>query len=95
MFILKLCVKIDNFKSIMSEPLSPQKQPYVLNLEPGTYWWCACGRSQNQPYCDGSHKGTGINPVKTVMEESKKVAFCGCKKTEGQPFCDGTHRKLQ
>lgn len=78
----------------MDKPNIPQKQPYLLDLEAGTYWWCACGQSKNQPFCDGSHKGSGFNPVKTVLETSKKVALCGCKHTHGAPFCDGTHRKL-
>lgn len=78
----------------MSEPLVPQKQPYLMDLEPGTYWWCACGKSQKQPFCDGSHRGSEFTPVKTVIEAPRKVALCGCKHSQKPPFCDGTHRGL-
>ncbi|RMG66501.1 MAG: CDGSH iron-sulfur domain-containing protein [Bacteroidetes bacterium] len=78
----------------MSNPEIPQKQPYLMDLEPGTYWWCACGKSQNQPFCDGSHKGSAFTPVKTVIESARKVALCGCKHSQNAPFCDGMHRKL-
>lgn len=78
----------------MSEKKIPQKNPYVLEVSPGTYAWCACGRSANQPYCDGSHKGSGFNPVIEQVEVERTVAWCGCKHTSSAPFCDGTHRKL-
>lgn len=78
----------------MSEPLVVRKAPEVLELEPGTYFWCACGRSQKQPFCDGSHKGTGFTPVKFELTEKKTVALCLCKRTGNPPFCDGTHRQL-
>ena len=78
----------------MTEAVVAQKAPYVENLSPKKYFWCACGRSKNQPYCDGSHAGTGIQPVKVEIAEAKKVAWCGCKHTATPPFCDGSHRKL-
>ena len=78
----------------MSEPHVAQKAPYGLELEPKTYWWCSCGRSANQPFCDGSHKGTDFTPLKVEVSEKKKVWLCGCKKTDDQPFCDGTHSKI-
>lgn len=78
----------------MSEAKIAQKQPYVMEVEPGTYAWCACGRSANQPYCDGSHKGTGFKPVVEKIEETRKVAWCGCKQSGNAPFCDGTHSNL-
>lgn len=78
----------------MSEPIVAQKGPYVVELEPGTYFWCRCGRSRNQPFCDGSHKSTGLSPVKFELEEKSRVALCGCKQTGNQPFCDGTHNSL-
>ncbi|MFQ5709170.1 MAG: CDGSH iron-sulfur domain-containing protein [bacterium] len=78
----------------MSEPKIAAKVPSVLELEPGTYHWCACGRSQNQPFCDGSHKGTEFTPKEFVLEETKKVALCQCKHTHNAPFCDGTHKSL-
>ena len=76
------------------EPISPQNQPYVIEEEPGSKAWCACGRSQNQPYCDGSHSVTSIRPIVVNIEEKKQVAWCGCKKSGNRPFCDGTHSKL-
>ncbi|MCS7297478.1 MAG: CDGSH iron-sulfur domain-containing protein [Bacteroidia bacterium] len=72
----------------------PQKAPYGVQLNPGTYYWCACGRSAKQPFCDGSHRGTGFSPIKVSIDESKKVWFCGCKHTKTPPFCDGTHRQI-
>ncbi len=78
----------------MADVLIAQRSPYVLELEPGTYWWCACGRSKNQPFCDGSHKGMGITPVKFEITEKRKVALCGCKHTQTLPYCDGTHKTL-
>ena len=78
----------------MTDPECPQKAPYVMEVEPGNYAWCACGRSQTQPYCDGSHKGTGFSPVVVQVEETCTKAWCGCKRTGSQPFCDGTHGTL-
>ena len=78
----------------MAEPLTPQKSPYAVELAPGDYWWCACGRSSRQPFCDGSHKGSGIEPVKFSVTEAQRVWLCGCKRSTGQPFCDGSHSSL-
>ena len=78
----------------MDEPEIAQKSPYVLDLAPGTYWWCACGRSRNQPFCDGSHKGTGFTPVKFEIAPPARVALCGCKRTGNPPYCDGSHKQL-
>ena len=78
----------------MANPEIPQKAPFGLQLEPGTYWWCACGRSKSQPFCDGSHKGSSFAPVKTDITSGKKVWLCGCKHTKSPPFCDGTHNDL-
>ena len=68
--------------------------PTPLELEPGDYWWCACGLSQHQPMCDGSHKGTGITPQKFTLSEKKKVWLCNCKHSNNKPFCDGSHSRL-
>lgn len=78
----------------MNKPNVAQKTPYVLNMEPGKYFWCACGLSKNQPFCDESHRGTDFTPVAEEIIEAKKVAWCGCKFSENKPFCDGFHRKL-
>ena len=68
--------------------------PYVVNVEKGKdYYWCACGQSKSQPFCDGSHKGTNFSPVKYQAGESETVYFCGCKQTASQPLCDGSHAK--
>ena len=72
-----------------------QKGPYQLELEAGKrYFWCACGRSKNQPLCDGSHKGTGLEPKAFVAETSGPAFLCGCKSTDDAPFCDGSHNVL-
>ncbi len=76
------------------EPKIAQKSPYVLDLKPGTYWWCACGLSKTQPFCDGSHKGSGIEPVKFELTQAEKLALCGCKHSAQKPRCDGTHKKF-
>ncbi len=82
----------------MSDPAAPvvaQKAPYPVEVEAGkSYFWCACGRSAKQPFCDGSHKDTGITPVKFEAEAGGKVFFCGCKASANRPRCDGTHSKL-
>lgn len=79
----------------MSDAVIAQKGPYVVAVEAGeTYWWCACGRSKTQPFCDGSHEGSGLEPVEWTAEKSRKVAFCGCKHTATPAFCDGAHKDL-
>jgi CDGSH-type Zn-finger protein len=78
----------------MSEALMAKKGPFVVELEPGDYWYCACGRSAGQPFCDGSHQGTGLAPKKFTVKTKQTVGLCGCRKGAGQPFCDGTHKKL-
>jgi CDGSH-type Zn-finger protein len=79
----------------MAEPLIAQKAPFEARVEAGrTYWWCACGRSARQPFCDGSHKETGFEPVKHVAATTGTLWFCGCKRTAGPPLCDGHHNSL-
>jgi CDGSH-type Zn-finger protein len=78
----------------MDKPKIAQQSPFVIECEPGTYAWCACGKSNKQPYCDGSHKGTNFRPIIEKIETAKKIAWCGCKASSKAPFCDGTHRKL-
>ena len=79
----------------MADPVVAQKAPFGVEVEEGkSYWWCACGLSKEQPFCDGSHNGTGIEPSKYSAEKSGTVYFCGCKNTNVVPVCDGTHAKL-
>jgi CDGSH-type Zn-finger protein len=79
----------------MSKAIIAQKSPLSEELDAGkSYFWCACGRSKSQPFCDGSHKDTGFPPVKYEAIHSEKVFFCCCKQTSNPPFCDGTHNRL-
>jgi CDGSH-type Zn-finger protein len=81
--------------SKMTAPKIAQKAPYPVEVEAGkSYFWCTCGESSKQPFCDGSHKETGFTPEKFTAEESKKLFFCGCKATGKSPLCDGSHSKL-
>ena len=77
----------------MEDPVTPQKSPYTIRVEKGkTFFWCACGLSKKQPFCDGSHKKEGkFKSIKYLAEESEELDFCGCKRTGRPPFCDGTH----
>lgn len=78
----------------MSNPNRASDTPFAIEVELGkSYFWCSCGLSQKQPFCDGSHKGSEFSPVKYQATESKKVFFCGCKITASQPLCDGSHNK--
>ncbi len=78
----------------MAEPKIADKRPKVLELEPGEYHYCTCGESANQPFCDGSHAGTGFAPKAFKVEEKKQYALCCCKRTGNSPFCDGSHSGL-
>jgi len=79
----------------LDAPHVAQKSPIAAEVEAGkTYFWCSCGQSKNQPFCDGSHKGSVFSPVKWTALESKRMFFCACKQTKGAPFCDGSHKAL-
>ncbi|MBX7243495.1 MAG: CDGSH iron-sulfur domain-containing protein [Bacteroidia bacterium] len=78
----------------MQNPEIPQKFSYKLELEPGKYSWCACGKSTNQPFCDGSHKGSDFKPVVFEITEKKIYSVCGCKHSAKGWQCDGTHKTL-
>lgn len=70
-------------------------KPMVMELAAGDYWYCSCGQSKNQPFCDGSHKGTGFAPIKFTLEAQQTVAICQCRQSQNQPFCDGSHTQLR
>ncbi len=79
----------------MTEALIAQKGPFAAEVTAGeTYYWCACGRSENQPFCDGSHSVTSLTPVAHEAARTSTVYFCGCKRSGTKPMCDGTHGKL-
>jgi CDGSH-type Zn-finger protein len=77
------------------EPVVAQKGPYQVDLKEGqAYFFCRCGRSKKQPFCDGTHKGTGIEPVRFTVDAAGTYNLCGCKSSDDLPFCDGTHNML-
>lgn len=79
----------------MSSPKVAERAPCAVTLEAGrNYAWCSCGLSTKQPFCDGSHSGTGFQPIVFKAEEEKEVWFCQCKASKNPPYCDGSHSKL-
>ena len=78
----------------MSDPKIAAKKPAVVDLTAGKHAFCSCGESANQPFCDGSHAGTGFAPHIFEMAEDKTVALCQCKRSGNVPYCDGTHASL-
>ncbi len=78
----------------MKLPKIVQKKPYVVEEKAGKKAFCKCGLSSKDPYCDGSHKGTGFSPEIIEIKENKKIAWCGCKRSSKDAFCDGAHNKL-
>ena len=77
------------------KPEIAQKSPYAVDVEDGkSYYWCSCGKSKNQPFCDGAHQGSNFVPVEYKATESKTVYFCGCKLSDNKPLCDGAHSKI-
>ena len=79
----------------MSKPVCAQRAPYAMELEAGDYWWCSCGKSKKQPFCDGAHQGSEFSPKKFSLGEKTKVWLCGCKVSAKAPFCDGAHKTLE
>ena len=80
---------------MMPEARVAQKAPYPSPVEAGkTYYWCACGQSSRQPYCDGSHKDSGFTPMAFTAEKDGPAYLCGCKSTKSSPYCDGSHKAL-
>ena len=81
--------------SMNETPEIAGRAPLPIEVEAGkSYWWCACGRSKTQPFCDGSHKVTNFTPVEFKAAKSEKVWFCACKRSQHQPLCDGSHKAL-
>lgn len=78
----------------MEKPIQAAKAPKLVTLEPGTYFWCACGRSSNQPFCDGTHKGTGLFSLAFKVEKREDAWLCMCKQSKNKPYCDGSHKVL-
>ena len=79
----------------MSEAVVAQKAPYKVDVEEGkNYFWCSCGKSAKQPFCDGSHQDTSFQPLRYTAEKTGTVYFCGCKASDRSPLCDGAHNKL-
>ena len=79
----------------MSEPTIAQKSPFPVEVEAGkSYYWCSCGLSEKQPFCNGAHKGSGFAPVKFDATETKTIYFCGCKHAKTPQLCDGSHARL-
>lgn len=78
----------------MKTPVIADKAPKKLTLEPGTYYWCSCGKSKNQPFCDGSHQGSEFAPLPFTVDEKKEVWLCQCKHSKNKPYCDGTHKTI-
>lgn len=77
----------------MTSPIRASDNPFAITVESGKkYFWCACGKSANQPFCDGSHSGTSFAPIIYTATEDKKIFFCGCKATKNAPLCDGSHK---
>lgn len=79
----------------MPDPTIAKRGPYPVTVVKGkNYYWCACGNSKNQPFCDGSHKGSPFEPLLYTAEENEVLYFCGCKHSKDQPFCDSSHHQL-
>jgi CDGSH-type Zn-finger protein len=79
----------------MNQATIAQKAPYVVDVEAGkSYYWCACGKSKSQPFCDGSHQGSNMTPLEYQAQANGTVYFCGCKHSGNGALCDGSHKKL-
>lgn len=79
----------------MSKPQIAVKKSKLMEMAPGDYYWCACGKSANQPFCDGSHQGTEFSPKLVTITEKQSVFWCMCKHSKNGAFCDGTHKSMK
>lgn len=79
-------------EAFAARPYTAVDAPLIRRVEPGEHWWCACGKSERQPFCDGSHRGGPVGPVIVTIAEAGEVAWCGCKRTATAPRCDFSHR---
>jgi len=80
----------------MTKTVAPRNAPYLVELSAGDHWWCSCGLSKRQPFCDGTHEeeNTGMKPIKVEIPKRQEVSLCGCRKSKHAPFCDETHELL-
>ena len=78
-------------EAFAARPFTKRDEPFVRDEPAGEHWWCACGKSERQPYCDGSHRGGPVGPVIVTFDAPREVAWCGCKLTLTPPLCDGDH----
>ena len=87
--------KLNAKKEFIMQAKIAQKAPYPVEVVAGqSYYWCACGQSKKQPFCDGSHQGSGFTPTEFEATETKTVYFCGCKQSKNGVLCDGSHNAL-
>jgi len=78
----------------MSKGVCTQKSPYAVELQPGDHYYCTCGKSTNQPFCNGAHKGSEFVPTKVTVTATETKYLCGCRNSKNGPFCDGSHQSL-
>jgi len=80
----------------VTKTVDPHNEPYSIELSAGEHWWCSCGLSRRQPFCDGTHEeeNTGMKPVMVKVPKRQEVSLCGCRKSKEAPHCDGTHKML-
>ena len=87
-------VEVKNLMTNKEQPEIAGERPRIEEVEAGEYWWCACGRSQEQPFCDGSHEGTSFEPIRFEVKTTRRIAWCLCKRSKKSPICDGSHNRL-
>ncbi|AHF07245.1 CDGSH iron-sulfur domain-containing protein [Desulfitobacterium metallireducens] len=79
----------------MDEPVVAGKSPIPVELKKGeTYYYCTCGKSDNQPFCNGAHQDTSFTPMAFTAEKDETAYLCACKHTKNPPYCDGSHQNL-